>query len=146
MLGQLGIKNVQITGGPSYFESGKTRTIVKRPWDPEGVVTTGYYFNVNLPDSVHVLQDEAYFMDVLFLRGEEDPSDTNPLARPFNEYDLKTSLCLHLKAGKGCSGSSRISGSGNAFTKTNSGASQSALGSTRPYSPAIEESRQLSQI
>jgi hypothetical protein len=101
LLGQLGIKNVQITGAPSYFENGDARTIVKRPWDPEGVVTTGAFFNTNLPNSIHVLQDEAYFIDVLFLRGEQDRSDTNTLARPFYEHDMQFSLHLHRKAWQG---------------------------------------------
>jgi hypothetical protein len=101
VLGQLGIKNVQVTGAPSYFESGETRTIVKRPWNPDGVVTTGAYFNAKLPDSVHMLQGEMYFIDVLFLRGTEDRSDPNAEARPFNEFDVQSSLNLHLKARQG---------------------------------------------
>jgi hypothetical protein len=101
VLGQLGIKNVQITGCPSYFESGETRTVVKRPWDPHGVVTTGAYFNAKIPDSVHMLQDEMYFIDVIFLRGAENRSDTNAEARPFYEYDIQSWLHLHLKARQG---------------------------------------------
>jgi hypothetical protein len=104
VLDQLGIKNVWITGCPSFFESGESRTIVKRPWDPEGVVTTGAYFNVKAPNSVHVLQDEAYFIDVLFLCGEEDLSDTRRLARPIYEFDMPFSLHLHLKARQGLLG------------------------------------------
>jgi Polysaccharide pyruvyl transferase len=101
LLDQMGIKNVQITGAPSYFESGTTRTIVKRPWNPDGVITTGAYFNAKLPNSIHVLQDEAYFIDVLFLRGEQDRSDANLLARPYYEYDMQFTLHLHRKAWQG---------------------------------------------
>ncbi|MGD0383052.1 MAG: polysaccharide pyruvyl transferase family protein, partial [Thermoguttaceae bacterium] len=101
VLDQLGIKNVQVIGAPCYFESGETRTIVKLPWNPNGVVTTGYFFNSKLPDSVHMLQDEMYFIDVLFLRGTEDRSDPNAEALPFNEFDLQFSLNLHLKARQG---------------------------------------------
>jgi hypothetical protein len=98
VLGQLGIKNVEITGPPTYFESGQTRTVIKSPWNLRRVVTTGSYFNDKLPDSVHVLQDEMYFIDVLFLNGEENRLDPNLEARPFNEYDIPTSLHCHLKA------------------------------------------------
>ena len=98
VLGQLGVKNVWVTGTPSYFESGETRTIVKRPWNPHGVVTTGAYFNTKLPDSVHVLQDELYFINALFLRGTEDSLDPNEEARAFNEFDINSSLHLHIKA------------------------------------------------
>ncbi|MGD0653437.1 MAG: polysaccharide pyruvyl transferase family protein [Thermoguttaceae bacterium] len=101
VLGQLGSKNVQITGCPSFFESGETRTIVKRPWNPDGALTTGSFFNARLPGSVHMLQDEMYFIDVLFLLGAENRLDPNTEARPFNEFDIQSSLHLHLKARQG---------------------------------------------
>jgi hypothetical protein len=101
VLGKLGIKNVQITGCQSFFESGETRTICKRPWNPNNIISTGTYFNAKLPGSVHVLQDEMYFIDMLFLRGSADRSDPNVEAQSFNEYDIPASLNLHLKAQQG---------------------------------------------
>lgn len=79
---RLGIHNVQVLGCPSFFESGPTRIIEKRPWDPRHVVTTGSFYNRGLPHSLHMLQDEKYFIDLLWLYGEPDHSDDSREAQP----------------------------------------------------------------
>jgi hypothetical protein len=71
-LGRLGIKNVKILGCPTFFESGSQRLVRAKEWNSQKVVTTGGFFHPQAPLSRHVLQDELYFIERLFL-AEEGP-------------------------------------------------------------------------
>lgn len=98
ILNQLGIKNVKVVGCPSYFENGPIRVVTKKPYDADKVITTATFFNRGLPHTSHILQDELYFINLLFLGGKALPSDTNITARPFNLDEITTSLQLLAKA------------------------------------------------
>ena len=101
VLKALGIKNVKVVGCPSYFENGPFRTLNKKEWSPEKVVTTATYFNNNLPNTPHILQDELYFINLLFLGGSALPDKSNITSRPYNIDEIPTSLQLLLKAMRG---------------------------------------------
>jgi len=98
ILNRLGIKNVRIIGCPSYFENGPTRIVNKKPWDVDKVITTATFFNKGLPHTSHILQDELYFINLLFLGGKGLPPDANITARPFNLDEIPTSFQLLAKA------------------------------------------------
>jgi hypothetical protein len=100
---QLGIKNVQITGCPAYYESGPTRTLVKRPWNPQRVVTSGCFFHDKIPSGMHVLQDELVFVDQLYFQGNLIPKDIQEASLNFMqahwEYSMRGllhALCGHM--------------------------------------------------
>ncbi|MFY7854266.1 MAG: polysaccharide pyruvyl transferase family protein [Brevundimonas sp.] len=98
VLSRLGLPNVVVTGCPSYFANGAERNVEKRPWDPDRVITTATFFNRHLPRTAHLLQDELYFIHRLFL-GEPPPaSHASPTARPYNLYEIRTSMHLLMKA------------------------------------------------
>jgi hypothetical protein len=99
-LNSLGIKNVRVIGCPSFFESGPTRFIQKKIWDPTRVVTTGAFFNRDLSPSPHILQDELYFINLLFLNSRAPLKTGHSESLPFNPEDLATSFHL-LKAATG---------------------------------------------
>jgi hypothetical protein len=120
VLAKLGIWNVEIIGCPSYYAGGPLRVVTKRPWNPARVVTTGAFFNINLPRSVHILQDETCLIETLFVHskgsadlppeehrarwdpwwGPEDPSavEESPNPFPFGRFSLPRSLHLYQKA------------------------------------------------
>lgn len=98
ILHRLGISNIAVTGCPSFFSNGPDRTVEKRPWDPNRVITTATFFNRHLPHTSHLLQDELYFIYRLFLGELPPPSHANPTAKPYNLYEIRTSLHLLLKA------------------------------------------------
>jgi len=99
ILNSLGIKNVKIVGCPSFFESGPSRSIQKNKWDKHKVITTGMFFNQNLNDSIHLLQDEMYLIDSLYLNQKlAKKAFKSQEELPFNEHDLSTSLHLLNKA------------------------------------------------
>ncbi len=98
ILNQLGIKNVKVVGCPSYFENGPIRVVTKKPYDADKVITTATFFNRGLPRTSHILQDELYFINLLFLGGKALPPEANITARPFNLDEITTSLQLLAKA------------------------------------------------
>lgn len=101
ILKALGINNVKVVGCPSYFENGPSRVLQKVEWDPAKVVTTATYFNRNLPNTSHILQDELYFINLLFMDGNALPEKANITSMPYNIDEIPTSLQLLLKAMRG---------------------------------------------
>ncbi|MBV6790433.1 polysaccharide pyruvyl transferase family protein [Xanthomonas euvesicatoria] len=97
ILNSLGIKNVRVIGCPSYFENGPTRALQKKPWDADKVITTATFFNSGLPRTSHLLQDELYFINLLYLE-KALPSTRNITAQPFNLDEIPTSFQLLAKA------------------------------------------------
>lgn len=97
ILNRLGIKNVKVIGCPSYFENGPTRLLQKKPWDADKVITTATFFNTGLPRTSHLLQDELYFINLLYLDNALPPT-TNITAQPFNLDEIPTSFQLLAKA------------------------------------------------
>lgn len=97
ILNRLGIKNVKVIGCPSYFENGPTRILQKKPWDADKVITTATFFNTGLPRTSHLLQDELYFINLLYL-GQSLPPTANITAQPFNLDEIPTSFQLLAKA------------------------------------------------
>ncbi len=97
ILNSIGIKNVRVIGCPSYFENGPARVLQKKPWDPDKVITTATFFNAGLPRTSHLLQDELYFINLLYLE-KALPSTSNITAQPFNLNEIPTSFQLLAKA------------------------------------------------
>ncbi|RXR02654.1 polysaccharide pyruvyl transferase family protein [Pseudoxanthomonas composti] len=97
ILNRLGIKNVKVIGCPSYFENGPSRSVHKKCWDPDKVITTATFFNAGLPRTSHLLQDELYFIDLLYL-GKALPPTSNVTAQPFNLDEIPTSFQLLARA------------------------------------------------
>ncbi|MEQ7892453.1 polysaccharide pyruvyl transferase family protein [Xanthomonas arboricola] len=97
ILNRLGIKNVRVIGCPSYFENGPIRALQKKPWDADKVITTATFFNSGLPRTSHLLQDELYFINLLYLE-KALPSTRNITAQPFNLDEIPTSFQLLAKA------------------------------------------------
>ncbi|MBB3805117.1 hypothetical protein FHR53_003736 [Xanthomonas arboricola] len=97
ILNSLGIKNVRVIGCPSYFENGPARALRKKPWDADKVITTATFFNSGLPRTSHLLQDELYFINLLYLNKALPPT-TNITAQPFNLDEIPTSFQLLAKA------------------------------------------------
>lgn len=98
ILNQLGIKNLQVVGCPSYFENGPARNVTKKKWNPDHVITTATFFNRGLPHTSHILQDELYFINLLFLGGKALSSGMNITALPFNTDEIVNSMHLLAKA------------------------------------------------
>jgi len=98
ILNKLGIKNVKVVGCPSYFENGPARYVTKKQWDADRVITTATFFNKGLPHTSHILQDELYFINLLFLGGNALSSSMSITARPFNTDEIVNSLHLLAKA------------------------------------------------
>lgn len=97
ILNRLGIKNVKVIGCPSYFENGPARLVQKKPWDADKVITTATFFNMGLPRTSHLLQDELYFINLLYL-DKALPPTSNVTAQPFNLDEIPTSFQLLAKA------------------------------------------------
>lgn len=98
ILNQLNIKNVHVVGCPSYFENGPTRYLEKKMWNADKVITTATFFNRGLPHTSHLLQDELYFINLLFLGGQAVSADKNITVYPFNTEEIVNSLHLLSKA------------------------------------------------
>lgn len=98
ILNGLGIKNVKVVGCPSFFENGATRYVIKKEWNPDKVITTATFFNRGLPNTSHILQDELYFINLLFLGGNALSAGMNSTAHPFNTAEIASSLHLLSKA------------------------------------------------
>jgi len=62
VLHNIGIKNVDVTGCPSYFVKGKNRVIQKNLKNNSLKVLSGGYFRSNNHDLNYVLQDECLFI------------------------------------------------------------------------------------
>lgn len=97
ILNRLGIKNVKVIGCPSYFENGPSRIVHKKPWDADKIVTSGTFFNTALPRTSHLLQDELYFINLLYL-GKTLPLTSNITLQPFDLDEIPTSFQLLAKA------------------------------------------------
>lgn len=100
VLNELGIKNARAIGCPSYFSNGPTRVLSKKAWDPGKVITTAAFFNYDLPDTTHLLQDELYFINLLYLDLALGPN-ANVTGRIFNPDDISASFHMLAKARAG---------------------------------------------
>ncbi|MBO9722544.1 polysaccharide pyruvyl transferase family protein, partial [Xanthomonas phaseoli pv. manihotis] len=73
------------------------RVLHKKTWDADKVVTTATFFNSGLPRTSHLLQDELYFINLLYLEKALPPT-SNITAQPFNLNEIPTSFQLLAKA------------------------------------------------
>ena len=106
VLNQMGIKNVVVTGCPSFFENGATPARIKRvAFDPGKVVTTGAYFPHQAPSAPHILQDELFFINAMYLRAPDAAPeawlDDSSQSRPFDTEALGVTYGLYERAFSG---------------------------------------------
>ena len=101
ILSALGIANFDVIGCPSYYACGPLRRIERKAWHPHGVITTGTFFNRYLPQSPHLLQDELYFINRLYLGVDGAGAESNVTGTPFNLSEPTTSLHFLQKAIEG---------------------------------------------
>lgn len=142
ILNSLGIKNVRVIGCPSYFENGPTRALQKKPWDADKVITTATFFNSGLPRTSHLLQDELYFINLLYLE-KALPSTRNITAQPFNLDEIPTSFQLLAKAMAGRLEFSLITADGPRSSKATTIASRLEPDFTPEFSRLIAASPPL---
>ncbi|MGN3936943.1 polysaccharide pyruvyl transferase family protein, partial [Xanthomonas citri pv. mangiferaeindicae] len=75
----------------------RVRANQEKPWNADKVVTTATFFNSGLPRTSHLLQDELYFINLLYLEKALPPT-SNITAQPFNLDEIPTSFQLLAKA------------------------------------------------
>lgn len=71
ILNKLGIKNAEVVGCPSYFETGKNRVVQKPKLKTDfRVLAGGHFEHINSRDINCVLQDEALFIKAIAFENE----------------------------------------------------------------------------
>ncbi len=103
VLKHLGITNVTITGCPSFFENGAALPLVRRDFDSTRVITTGTFFHRGLSQAPHILQDEMFFINALYLAhgSGEVRLDDSPEAAPYDPGNLDSTFSLYERAMSG---------------------------------------------